>query len=166
MTRTLFLVAFLVGCKKQPVAATTEPVATLAPAPVTIPAAQIQQLQENFSRVHFAFDSAELTAEGKAALSANAAILARHPSLMIEVQGHADERGSTDYNLALGQRRAEQVRQHLLAQGIASWRIAVISYGEERPLDFAEGEVAWSQNRRAEFRILRSDGLVLGTTDD
>lgn len=155
--------ALLVACKKQPVVEVVEP--TVVADPVASPA-QITQLRENFSRVHFEFDSAALTAEGREALSANAAILVRHPRLTIEIQGHADERGSTDYNLALGQRRAEAIRSHLIAQGVRESRVKVISYGEERPLEYAESEIAWSANRRAEFRILRDGGLVMGTTED
>ena len=85
--------------------------------------------------------------------------------MKVEIQGHADERGTTEYNLALGQKRAAAVRQFLLAEGVAPSRLSTISYGEEKPRAAGESETAWAQNRRAEFRITWSgDALVQGTT--
>lgn len=164
----VFLVAlFAPGCKK-PVP--VEPPATArmapSPAPTLSPAAEeaVRQLVENFSRVHFAYDSSRLDPESRRILAVNAEILQRHPELRIEVQGHADERGTTDYNLALGMRRADMVRQTLTQLGVAPSRVQAISYGEERPLVQGQGETAWSQNRRAEFRVLTPSAAVRGTT--
>ncbi|MCA9297616.1 MAG: OmpA family protein, partial [Phycisphaerales bacterium] len=77
----------------------------------------------NFQRVHFEFDSATLTKASKDALSANATILQAHPRMSIQVEGHADERGTTDYNLALGQKRAQAVKEHLALLGVSSDRV-------------------------------------------
>jgi peptidoglycan-associated lipoprotein len=117
----------------------------------------------NFERVHFEFDSAALDNSSRQALSENAAILARYPDIKIEIQGHCDERGSTGYNLALGQKRADAVYRHLSSAGVTSNRLSTISYGEERPLAKGFAEHAWAQNRRAEFRITWGDAPVLGS---
>jgi peptidoglycan-associated lipoprotein len=80
-------------------------------------------------------------------------ILRASPQVQIQIQGHADERGSTEYNLALGNRRAEAIRQFLAGFGIAEGRFSIISYGEERPLEMGQSEAAWSSNRRGQFVI-------------
>jgi peptidoglycan-associated lipoprotein len=126
----------------------------------------VAEMAKNFGRVFFDFDAATLTAEGKSALEANAAIMNDYSDIKLEIQGHADERGTTDYNLALGQKRADAVVQYLLARGISSSRVKSVSYGEERPLDGQSSERAWSSNRRAEFVITWSgDAPVKGTTN-
>jgi peptidoglycan-associated lipoprotein len=123
-------------------------------------------MARNFERVFFDLDSTTLNAEGKAALDENASIMGQYTDLKLEVQGHADERGTTDYNLALGQKRADAVVQYLLARGISSSRVKSVSYGEERPLDGQSTERAWAQNRRAEFVIVWSaDAPVQGTAN-
>ncbi|MBX2800253.1 MAG: OmpA family protein [Myxococcales bacterium] len=127
--------------------------------------AAMAELARNFERVHFEVDSSNLTSDSKDALTANAAILQEFPKLSVEIQGHADERGTTDYNLVLGQRRARAVLDFLADSGVAPRRIAVVSFGEERPLEAGSTEVAWAANRRAEFRVI--DGAppgVQGTT--
>ena len=86
-------------------------------------------------------------------LAENAAVLMDNPSVKIRIEGHCDSRGTEDYNLALGEKRALAARDYLVNFGIAQSRISVISYGEERPLDPAETEKAWAKNRRAEFDI-------------
>ncbi|MBP5215638.1 MAG: peptidoglycan-associated lipoprotein Pal [Alphaproteobacteria bacterium] len=98
--------------------------------------------------VFFAFDSSELTAEAKSALDTQIAWLKRHEVNAI-VQGYCDERGTREYNLALGERRANAVKQYLVDNGIAESRISTISYGKERPAVFGSNEAAWAQNRRA-----------------
>lgn len=103
--------------------------------------------------VYFDYDSNQLTDDAQAKLRTKAAILRSNPALAIRVDGHADERGSTEYNLALSQRRAETVRDFLAGYGIATSRIATIPYGEERPRVEGTGESVWSQNRRAEFAV-------------
>ncbi|TWI71782.1 peptidoglycan-associated lipoprotein [Desulfobotulus alkaliphilus] len=103
--------------------------------------------------VHFEFDSFALTSEAMKVLDAKVAWLRNNPEVKIIVEGHCDERGTREYNLALGDRRARSVKQYLVDSGIADARIATISYGEERPLDPAQNEAAWAKNRRAQFVI-------------
>ncbi len=104
--------------------------------------------------VHFGFDSARLTDAALATLEANARWLREHPRFRVIVEGHCDERGTTEYNLNLGARRARAIRDHLVRLGIDAERIETISYGEERPVDPGHGEAAWAKNRRGEFRLV------------
>lgn len=106
--------------------------------------------------VHFAFDSARLSDEALRTLEENARWLREHPQFRVVVEGHCDERGTTEYNLNLGARRARAIRDHLVRLGVAEDRIETISYGEERPVDPGHDESAWSRNRRGEFRLVRS----------
>lgn len=162
------LLLLATGCKKKPPAdAGIEGgvVGGVVQAPKAEAPAYVQDLVHNFQKVFFDFDSATLDASSKAALDANARILAEHQDVKIEVQGHADERGTTDYNLALGQKRADAVVKYLQAVGVASTRVRVVSYGEERPAVNASTETAWAQNRRAEFVVIWGDTTkVQGTT--
>ena len=103
---------------------------------------------------NFAYDSADLGADAKDHLVTIAAFLADNPNVKLIVEGHCDERGSRDYNLALGDRRAVAVRDVLLANGIATTRIRTISYGKERPLAVGSTPEIWARNRRAMIRIL------------
>ncbi len=106
-------------------------------------------------RVFFPYNQFTLDGEALATMAANAAFLNKYPALQVIIEGHCDERGSDEYNLALGERRAAAVRSYLQAQGIAAGRLTVISYGEEKPLVSGAGEDAWAQNRRAEFKVAR-----------
>ena len=99
--------------------------------------------------VFFAFDSSSLSAEAQAALDTQVAWLKKHDDVNVIVQGHCDDRGTREYNLALGERRANAVKQYLVSQGIEESRISTISYGKERPAVFGSNEAAWAQNRRA-----------------
>lgn len=103
--------------------------------------------------VHFDYDQAELRPGDRAILDAKVPILQANSGVMIRIAGHTDERGSDEYNLALGQRRAAAVKAYLVQRGIADSRIATASYGEEHPIAQGNDESAWSQNRRAEFDI-------------
>jgi len=117
-------------------------------------AAGVARVREALSDiVYFDYDSNQLTTEAEAKLRTKSAILRANPNLEIRVDGHADERGSTEYNLALSQRRAETVRDFLTGYGIAASRISTIPYGEERPRVEGTGDSVWAQNRRAEFAI-------------
>jgi len=107
--------------------------------------------------VFFAFDSSELSAEARAALDTQVTWLKKHGDVNVIVQGHCDERGTRDYNLALGSRRAEAVKQYLVDHGIAANRISTFSYGKERPAVFGSNEAAWAQNRRAVTVISSAD---------
>ncbi len=108
--------------------------------------------------VYFDFDQATLTEEAKAILRQNAVWLKNNPEAKVQIEGHCDERGTDEYNLALGDRRAQVVKNYLVSLGIAPTRLATISYGEEYPVDPGHDETAWAKNRRAEFNILQ--GLV------
>ena len=103
--------------------------------------------------VHFDYDQSDLRADDRALLDAKVPILQANTGVMIRVAGHTDERGSDEYNLALGQRRAAAVKAYLVQHGIPETRIETVSYGEERPVAQGSDESAFSQNRRAEFEI-------------
>ena len=100
-------------------------------------------------RVFFEFDSSELTVDAQATLDAQAAWLMQYPDTNITVEGHADERGTREYNLALGARRANSAREFLVSRGIESSRIKTVSFGKERPAELCSNENCYSENRRA-----------------
>jgi len=102
--------------------------------------------------VQFEFDRSEVTSEFYNTINAHADYLMNHGSAKVLISGHCDERGSREYNLALGERRANAVKQALVAKGIAADRIDVVSFGEDNPVDARHNESAWSKNRRAEFQ--------------
>jgi peptidoglycan-associated lipoprotein len=108
-----------------------------------------EKLAQVGNTVYFGFDSSELNADGKDTLDRQAAFLNVNPTLVVIVEGHADERGTREYNLALGDRRAVAVRDYLLAKGLNAARIRTVSYGKERPVVAGSNETAWSKNRRA-----------------
>ena len=110
------------------------------------PAEKLAQVGDT---VNFDFDSAELTVSARSTLNRQAAFLSLNPDLMIVIEGHADERGTREYNLALGERRATAVRDYLVAKGINSARVRTVSYGKERPAVAGSDEAAWAKNRRA-----------------
>jgi peptidoglycan-associated lipoprotein len=107
------------------------------------------ELIEIGDRVLFGFDSYELTSEAKSTLAKQASFLAANPSVRITIEGHCDERGTREYNLALGESRASATRDYLVAQGVNPARIKIISYGKERPAVIGSNEDAWRYNRRA-----------------
>jgi peptidoglycan-associated lipoprotein len=100
-------------------------------------------------RVFFDYDSVVLSPEATGVLDQQAAWLQQYPNVIVTIEGHADERGTREYNLALGDRRANAVKNYLLALGVPPGRLLTISYGEERPADPGHDEAGWSQNRRA-----------------
>lgn len=107
------------------------------------------QLQQVGDRIFFAFDRSDITAESRTTLQRQAQLLTANPSVSITIEGHCDERGTREYNLGLGERRANAAKQALVALGIAANRINTISYGKERPAVLGHTEAAWAQNRRA-----------------
>jgi peptidoglycan-associated lipoprotein len=113
----------------------------------------IDKINQNspFQPVFFALDVTEIDQAGQQALNANAAILKKYPEWVITIEGHADERGTAEYNLALGTRRAAAARDYLVALGIPGDRLRTVSYGKEFPFDPSHTESAWSKNRRAHF---------------
>lgn len=101
--------------------------------------------------VYFAFDSSEITAQSASVLNQHVSLLNSNPAASVVIAGHTDERGSREYNMALGERRAQAARNYLAAQGVTANNIRVISYGEERPAAAGNTEDAYAQNRRAEL---------------
>jgi peptidoglycan-associated lipoprotein len=171
MLRITMLLAVLalatgtVGCAKKAVEAPPAPPApppteepappAPAPPPATEEPAPAPLQQGDLQPVFFDFDSDALTGSGRATLDANAKLLRDNPTAQITIEGHCDERGTVEYNLALGERRAQSARDYLVNAGIDAARIQLISYGKERPFDPGHTEEAWDKNRRAHF-VLRS----------
>ena len=108
--------------------------------------------------VFFDYDEARIKPEAQTILDAKVRILRQYPEARIRIEGHCDERGSNEYNDALGSRRALSVQSYLAGAGIAAGRMEIISFGEDRPMASGQNEAAWSRNRRAEFRILAGLG--------
>jgi peptidoglycan-associated lipoprotein len=99
-------------------------------------------------RVYFAYDSSLIAPDAQRILQRQAALLKQQPAMTLTIEGHADERGTREYNIALGARRADAVRDYLVAQGVASERLRTVSYGKERPQTAGASESSWAQNRR------------------
>jgi peptidoglycan-associated lipoprotein len=104
--------------------------------------------------IHFDYDQYDVRPEDAEVLKETGALLKRFAKVKIQIEGHCDERGTNEYNLALGERRSDSTRKYLLSLGISPDRIAIISYGEEKPLDSSSSEEAWARNRRAHTVIL------------
>ncbi len=116
---------------------------------------EMQRAQDNFVNedVYFDFDQSVLTPAAQGVLERKAAWLRRNPDVSVIIEGHCDERGTVEYNIALGERRARSAKNFLVDLGISSSRLRTISYGEERPLDPRHNEAAWAKNRRVHFVI-------------
>jgi peptidoglycan-associated lipoprotein len=159
------------GCKKNEPVFVPDPVPPAAPGPVVPPPAPppappavdpniaIERARTDLvntlgQQVYFEFDRADIRPQDQAVLDAKAAILSRHSQVRIRISGHADERGSDEYNMVLGNKRALAAKAYLERQGIAGSRIDVASYGEERPADPGSNEDAWALNRRGEFEVV------------
>jgi peptidoglycan-associated lipoprotein len=178
---TVLLVVFCLlliapGCKKpQPEVVPTPPAPAPTPAPVEPPPVEVksediepyeeppvekapltvQQLQAQLQTVYFDFDKFDLSESSRSTLRGNAQVLKDNSAFNVVVEGHCDERGSIEYNLALGERRANTTRDYLVTLGVSAGRIRIVSYGEEKPADRGHGESSWAQNRRAEFTVER-----------
>jgi len=124
---------------------------TVPPGPTPSEFAEAAALKD----IHFAFDRSEILAAEADILNANAAWLTTNGRALVMIEGHCDERGTNEYNLALGQRRASAARDYLVSKGIEARRISTISYGKERPLCTEQAESCWARNRRAHFLIKR-----------
>ncbi len=151
------------GCGRKQVAEVPEPV-TIAPAPTGAPVVPTEIAVEpldpapNGRRVleeaiHFSLDRSDLSADARAILAAKVQILRSTSDLTLRIDGHADERGSDEYNLALSNRRAAEAKRFLVTQGIDEKRLEAVGYGEEQPLDRRSDEAAWAMNRRAGFQV-------------
>ena len=109
------------------------------------------ETSSGLNRVHFDFDSASIDPQMADALDGNARYLKKHKSVSVVIEGHCDQRGTNEYNLALGDRRATATEKYLSVKGVDSSRLKTVSYGEERPVDERQNESGWYLNRRAEF---------------
>ena len=147
---SLFAVFMLVACGGQeeqvtPTAAVVAPAGGGGPTPGSVE----EFVQVVGDRVFFGFDRSDLSGEARTTLEGQAQWLQQYPNVTVQIEGHADERGTRAYNLALGERRATAARNYLVALGIPASRITTISYGKERPAVLGSNEAAWGQNRRA-----------------
>ncbi len=115
---------------------------------------QYARLPLELLTIHFDYDKYDLTSEALEILSVNAEALSDHSRAVIRVEGHCDERGTDEYNLALGQKRAQAVQNYLIKYGINPATVSIITFGESKPADRAHNERAWSRNRRADFVVL------------
>jgi peptidoglycan-associated lipoprotein len=127
------------------------PAATPTTAPAAAPAPQEFAANPALTPIHFDFDKSDIRPGDAQILDKNADWLKAHPNHLVLIEGHCDERGTNQYNLALGDRRARGALQYLLSKGVAAARIITISYGEDRPLCSEHSEACWAQNRRAVF---------------
>jgi peptidoglycan-associated lipoprotein len=118
------------------------------------PAPKSVLTEAQFRTVYFDFDKANLRADAKAALDANYELLKNFPDVIVKIEGHCDERGTVEYNLSLGEKRARSTMDYLATLGVSSGRMSIISFGKERPADGGHSEGSWQKNRRCEFRIL------------
>jgi len=103
--------------------------------------------------INFDFDKYDIRSDARGVLAQNADYLKANSSIKVQIEGHCDERGSTEYNIALGEKRANAAKQYLADLGVGNDRVSTISYGEERPLVDESNPEAWAKNRRAEFRV-------------
>jgi peptidoglycan-associated lipoprotein len=133
---------------------------TPAPAPVAVPedsiaSRSLDEINKNspLKPVFFGVDQSEIDQAGQQALANNADLLKRYPTWLISIEGHCDERGTAEYNLALGERRAVAARNYLVSLGISADRVKTVSYGKEFPFDPGHTEDAWAKNRRAHFVV-------------
>jgi peptidoglycan-associated lipoprotein len=155
LAATLSLVALTtVACAKKPTDAgamstSGSTAAAAAPATGPVPGSQEDLVVNVGDRVFFAFDKYALDSEAQATLTRQADWMKKYPAVTVTVEGHADERGTREYNLALGEKRANAAKDFLVALGVSGSRISVISYGKERPAVLGTGEAVWAQNRRA-----------------
>jgi peptidoglycan-associated lipoprotein len=156
----IFALAFA-GCKKTvpPPPPETKPVVTDT-TPKAVEPPKVEQpvkktiVEAQFQTVYFDFDKYNLRPDGKAALDSNYTLMKTFPDVVIKIEGNCDERGTVEYNLSLGQKRAQSAQDYLTGLGIAANRISIISYGKERPAVQGNDEAAWAKNRRCEFRII------------
>lgn len=159
LTRSLLIASAVVAlsacAKKTPEVLPPPPPETTQPAPPPAPTGPVKGSQEDFlasvssDRIFFDTDKYDIDMEDQETLRSQAQWLAANPTVRVTVEGHCDERGTRDYNLALGERRANAAKNYLASLGVDASRITTISYGKERPVALGSDEAAWAQNRRA-----------------
>jgi len=144
--------ALLAACESAPESGATQAGSATANPPVAkpsiVPGSEQDFIANVGDRVFFDYDKFALRADAKGTLDKQAAWLKKYPTYKMTIEGHADERGTREYNLALGERRANAVKDYLIGAGVAKDRVKTISYGKERPVALGSNEAAWSQNRR------------------
>lgn len=136
-----------------PAPAPMEPAPAPAPTTSVVPGSTQDFVVNVGDRIYFDLDQYEIRPDAVPVLDAQAAWLVRYPAVQVRIEGNADERGTREYNLALGSRRANSVREHLIAKGVAPSRITTISYGKERPIDPGTSEESYQRNRNAATAI-------------
>ncbi len=168
----LILTLFLVGCPKRPATTTGLAPAPGAPAPAgatrptpggagpstatpttTPPRPSEFMATDNLKDIYFDFDKYNIRPDDAKILDANSAWLKANANNLVLIEGHCDERGTNEYNLALGERRAKSTMNYLVSQGVQANRITIISYGEERPVCTEKSEACWAKNRRSHFLV-------------
>ena len=145
MAAAFCCVLALAACSKK----NTDLAAGTGPGAAAVPGSEQDFTVNVGDRVFFLEDKSSLTPEAQETLRRQAQWLQQYPAVMVQVEGHADERGTREYNIALSARRATAAREFLIAQGVAANRISSIAYGKERPAALCDAEQCWSQNRRA-----------------
>lgn len=149
----------LTGCSKKPTeAAPAAPVEGLGPAePLETKETEIMEGRTSAPMVpvYFAFDDSALTSDQVQRIEGNAAFMKEHAEVTVRIEGNCDPRGTKEYNLALGERRAQSVKAYLINLGIEADRLSTVSWGEEKLLLFGHDELSWAQNRRADFVIVK-----------
>jgi peptidoglycan-associated lipoprotein len=165
----LAIVGFTVaGCaNKETVKPEEKPQATQAapqpsqPAPAVAAQAQqpaektIEEIQKELLMIHFDFNKYNIRPDAKTVLEGDAKVLNENPNVKVQVAGYCDDRGSVEYNLALGEKRAQSAKDYLVTLGVAADRLSTISYGKSDPIDPQNNEKAWAMNRRAELHIVK-----------
>ncbi len=165
----LLALSFMNGCAgKKKVVEQPKPEVQKPPEPKPAPKPQVKQApkqviekveekvelrESSFETIYFDFDKSDIRADQRDLMNKNARLLNDNKNVRVRLEGNCDERGTNEYNMALGDRRANSVRQFLTDYGISESRITTISYGEERPVDAGHNEDAWAKNRRCEFKI-------------
>lgn len=152
--------------KPEPVTQPTEnksdkPTGSVDKRPTEVVEGELAQAILTLRRVHFAFDGLTLEKPARDSLTEASAILVKHPDIVIRVMGHADERGTEEYNIALGEKRARVVVDFMGRLGVAKDRLKVVSFGEEKPLDDGHDIEAMARNRRVDFELLRGGSVKL-----
>jgi peptidoglycan-associated lipoprotein len=132
-------------------ASATATVSVNAPPPPPPPPAPEPDFNQEVRDAYFDYDKADIRPDARASLSTTADFLKKYPSIKVTIEGHCDERGSTEYNLGLGDRRANAVKQYLVSLGISADRMGTVSFGKEKPFCMEHNEACWQQNRRGHF---------------
>lgn len=171
------MLVFAVGCVKQtveteelPPPKPPAPMVRKAPPPKPVKKVERDMTEEERRRkraafkrslaefendlIYFDFDKSEVRPDMRATLDAKARFLQEFPSIRVQVEGHCDERGTVEYNIALGHRRSQSSKDYLVSLGVQASRIDTVSYGEERPADSRSNEAGWAKNRRAKFNVI------------